>query len=129
MDDILIWADDLASLRACINEISGCAKALNIILSRKKFVIGDALPFAGYIVSSKGISPNQERVSAIRHFPTPVDTTGIKSFMGLANQLNFFIPDFAHQTRGMRALLGKNTVSGRTPSSSGFPSTRKSLSG
>ena len=30
--------------------------------------------------------------------------------MGLANQLNFFIPDFAHQTRGMRALLGKNTV-------------------
>ena len=86
------------------------AKALNLILSRKKFVIGDELPFAGYIISSKGISPNQERVSAIKDFPTPVDTTGIKSFMGLANQLSFFIPDFAHQTRGMRALLGKNTV-------------------
>jgi len=110
VDDILIWGEDIASLHARILEISNRAKALNVILSRKKFVIGDELPFAGYIVSSKGISPNQERVSAIKDFPTPVDTTGIKSFMGLANQLSFFIPDFAHQTRGMRALLGKNTV-------------------
>ena len=110
VDDILIWADDLSSLRLRIDEISRRARDLKIILSRKKFVIGDSLPFAGYIVSSKGVSPNQERVSAIRQFPRPSDTTGIKSFMGLANQLSFFIPDFAHQTRGMRALLGKNTV-------------------
>ena len=112
VDDVLIWANDVNSLNARILEISRRAKALNVILSRKKFIIGDELPFAGYIVSSRGVSPNQERVSAIKNFPTPVDTTGIKSFMGLANQLSFFIPDFAHQTRGMRALLGKNNGPG-----------------
>ena len=66
VDDVLIWANDVTSLHARIMEISRRAKALNVILSRKKFVIGDNLPFAGYIVSSKGVSPNQERVSAIR---------------------------------------------------------------
>ena len=52
----------------------------------------------------------RDRVEAIKNFPTPKDSTGVKSFLGLANQLNFFIPDFAHLTRGMRALLGKGTV-------------------
>ena len=81
-----------------------------MILSRKKFCIGSSLPFAGYIVSSVGVTLNAERVEAIRRFPIPKDSTGVKSFLGLVNQLNFFIPDFAHLTRGMRALLGKGSV-------------------
>ena len=68
------------------------------------------MPFAGYIVSNQGVQPNQDRVAAIQHFPSPKDQTGIKSFLGLANQLNFFIPDFAHHTKLMRDLLGKGKV-------------------
>ena len=77
--DILSWAPDLPSLRIRINKISNRSKELNGILSRKKFIIGTELPFAGYVVSNKGVSPNQERVSAFRKFPIPVDTTGVKS--------------------------------------------------
>ena len=110
VDDILIWAPDLDTLRSRINEISTRCQSLNVVLSRKKFCIGTSLPFAGYIVSNTGITPNAERVEATRKFPTPKDSNGVKSFLGLANQLNFFIPDFAHLTRGMRALLGKGTV-------------------
>ena len=80
------------------------------MLSNKKFVIGSTLPFAGYIVSSQGVQPNQDRVAAIRNFPSPKDQTGIKFFLGLANQLNFFIPDFAHNTKLMRDLLGQGKV-------------------
>ena len=53
VDDILIWADDLQQLEARINEISLRCRRLNVILSKKKFVIGSSLPFAGYIVSDK----------------------------------------------------------------------------
>ena len=73
-------------------------------------MIGSTLPFVGYIVSKQGVQPNQDRVAAIRHFPSPKDQTGIKYFLGLANQLNFFIPDFAHHTKLMRDLLGKGKV-------------------
>ena len=103
VDDILIWAPDLPTLKTQIEETQ---LALNVVLSKKKFIIGEELPFAGYIVSKCGVCPNQERVSAIRQFPIPKDQTGIKSFLGLANQLNIFIPDFAHHTRHMRELLG-----------------------
>ena len=110
MDDILIWAPDMSTLQSRIEEISSRCKILNIVLSKKKFVIGSTLPFAGYIVSNQGVQPNQDRVAAIRKFPSPKDQTGIKSFLGLANQLNFFIPDFAHNTKLMRDLLGKGKV-------------------
>ena len=79
VDDILIWAHDLDTLHSRINEISRRCQTLNVVLSRKKFCIGTSLPFAGYIVSSTGITPNAERVEAIRKFPTPKDTTGVKS--------------------------------------------------
>ena len=104
VDDILIWAPDMTTLQSRIEEISSRCKILNIVLSKKKFVIGSTLPFAGYIVSNQGVQPNQDRVAAIRKFPSPKDQTGIKSFLGLANQLNFFIPDFAHNTKLMRDL-------------------------
>ena len=84
MDDILIWAPDMFTLQSRIEEISSRCKVLNIVLSKKKFIIGSTLPFAGYIVSDQGVQPNQERVVAIRHFPSPKDQTGIKSFLGLA---------------------------------------------
>ena len=110
VDDILIWAPDMATLQSRIEEISSRCKILNIVLSKKKFVIGSTLPFAGYIVSSQGVQPNQDRVAAIRNFPSPKDQTGIKYFLGLANQLIFIIPDFAHNTKLMRDLLGQGKV-------------------
>ena len=100
----------MTTLQSRIEEISSRCKILNIVLSKKKFVIGSTLPFAGYIVSNQGAQPNQDRVAAIRKFPSPKDQTGIKSFLGHANQLNFFIPDFAHNTKLMRGLLGKGKV-------------------
>ena len=65
---------------------------MNIILSKKKFQIGSELLFAGLVISAKGL----ERTRALSDFPTPKYITGVRSFLGLANQLSGFIPDFAH---------------------------------
>ena len=75
-----------------------------MVLSRKKFVIGTELSFAGLIVSAKGIKLDPERIVAISKFPVPNDITGVRSFLGLANQLSGFIPDFAHMTVKLRDL-------------------------
>ena len=65
------------------------------------------MPFAGYIVSNKGVHPDPTRVESITNFPRPKDQTALKSFLGMAQQLAFFIPDYAHATVSMRSLLGK----------------------
>ena len=42
---------------------------------------------------------------AIASFPSPKNITDLRSFLGLANQLAFFLPDFSHLTSEMRKLL------------------------
>ena len=42
---------------------------------------------------------------AISSFPTPKNIKDIRSFLGLANQLAFFLPDFSHLTFEMGKLL------------------------
>ena len=109
VDDILVWAPNLEDLKSRVEQRARNCEKLNIILSKKKFQIGTSLPFAGYIVSNNGVRPDPNRVEAIRKFPTP-NATGVRSFLGLTQQLSFFMPDFSYAAVAMRQLLGKNKL-------------------
>ena len=86
-----------------------CQK-LNITLSKKKFQIGKQIQFSGYLVGEDGVKPDPDRIKAITNFPTPTNLTGVRSFLGLAQQLSFFIPDFSHAITAIRQLHGKEKV-------------------
>ena len=68
------------------------------------------MSFADYIVSYAGVRPDPIHVQSLRNFPVPKDQTGAKSFMGLANQLTMFIPDYAQITKSLRELMGKGAT-------------------
>ena len=78
VDYIIVWASNLEELSLRINEITSRCEKLNIILSKKKFVIGDEITFAGYSISKDGVKPDSTQVKAIKEFPVPIDTTGHK---------------------------------------------------
>ena len=106
VDDILVWANSLPDLVDRVRQIAKKCKNLNIILSQKKFMMGNELPLSGLIVGAKGVSPDPERTRAQSEFPRPKDLTGVGSFLGLANHLSGFVPDFAHMTVALRGLTG-----------------------
>ena len=81
-DDIILWASSLEELSLRINEIVCRCASSNIILSKKKFVIGDEISFADYMISKDGVKPDATRVRAIKEFPVPTDATGVKSQSG-----------------------------------------------
>ena len=66
-----------------------------------------SLKFAGCVVSASGVTPDPDRISALANFPTPSDQTSVRSFLGLCNQLAFFVPDYQHHTVSLRQLTGK----------------------
>jgi hypothetical protein len=41
--------------------------------------------FLGYIISAKGIQVDEEKVKAIKEWPTPKSITEVRSFHGLAS--------------------------------------------
>ena len=54
--------------------------------------------------------PDSDRFSAVSNFfPVPTDQTAVRSFLGLCNQLAFFVPDFQHHTVSLWQLTGKSS--------------------
>ncbi|ROT83561.1 hypothetical protein C7M84_023253 [Penaeus vannamei] len=83
-----------------------------IALNGDKFVIAaPSVSFCSYTISNKGIEADQDRVSAIRDFPTPANVTDLRSFTGLVNQLSEFTPSIAATAQTLRPLLSPNTHS------------------
>ena len=107
MDDILVWAVTSSELESPLNSILERCNQLHVTLSRSKFHIDDTLKFAGCVLSDKGVFPDPDRISALSNFPVPTDQTGVCSFLGLCNQLAFFVPDFQHHTVSLCQLTGK----------------------
>ena len=105
VDDILIWASSLVSLEQRIIQILERCATINVTISKKKFTIGTEIPFVGFLISDNGIKPDPQKTVAIASFPSPKNITDLCSFLGLANQLAFFLPDFSHLTSEMRKLL------------------------
>ena len=110
VDDILVWAPSLPELKTRVETIANNCKNLNITLSKKKFEIGKQIQFAGYLVGENGVKLDPDRIRAIKDFPQPTNLTGVRSFLGLAQQLSFFSPDFSHTTTAIMPLLGKEKV-------------------
>ena len=102
VDDTLIWAPTHEELIKRIEIVLERCDNIGVTISIKKFEIGQDILFAGYRVTKDGIRPDPEKTLAIRKFPEPKEVTGIRSFLGLANQLTFFVPDFAHMSAKMR---------------------------
>ena len=107
VDDILVAANKLATLKTKIIEVVKCCRENGITLSKSKFEIGTSVNFAGYTISSKGVEADKEKIAAISEFPTPKNVKDIRSFCGLANQLAEFVPELAAISAPLRNLLKK----------------------
>ena len=130
VDDILIEGKDYDHLFARIETVLQRCVNSNITISLKKMQVGETVVFAGFQVSAKGIHPVKERMQAITDYPTPTNTTELKGFLGLSTQLGHFVPDVAHATNPLTALLKKNTAWNWLPEQTeAFQRTKKILTG
>ena len=56
----------------------------NLYANPEKCVFAiDHIDFLGFVVSSKWVHVDEEKVAAIRHWPTPTNVNEVRSFHGL----------------------------------------------
>ena len=90
IDDTRLWADNLKeSFFQAVTWLDICGH-LGITLNPNKFAFGaDTVEFTGFEITPNSIHPCKKYLDAIRNFPTPANTTDIRSWFGLVNQVSY----------------------------------------
>lgn len=66
------------------------------------------LEFLGHNICSQGVSPSESKIAALRTFREPQNEAEVRSFLGLANYMNKYIPNLATIDEPLRNLLHKD---------------------
>lgn len=90
VDDTCLWDD---TIEGCFyhtwDYIALCAEN-GVVFNADKFQFcQDSVAFAGFNITSDGIQPSNEILSAIKDFPAPKDLQGARSWFGLVNQVSW----------------------------------------
>ena len=93
LDDILIYTEDpgqphVEAVRWVLDQLRKHSLFANL---KKCRFHQDEVRFLGYVVSSKGISMEAERIEVVKDWPEPKSVHDIQVFLGFANFYQQFI--------------------------------------
>ena len=96
VDDILVASPDPVTHALHLRQVLSRLRDAGMVINPKKCELGkSSVDFLGHRVSSAGISPLPERVSAVQDFPVPKNRRDIQRFLGMVNYYRRFLAGLA----------------------------------
>ena len=106
LDDLLILSPTFEHHLELLKKVFDKLKEANLSVNLEKCKFcRSSIPFLGFVVDSKGIHSDPEKVRAVELFPRPSTVTQIKRFIGLIGWYRRFIPDFSTLSSSITALI------------------------
>ena len=111
IDDIIVFTPTFDEHIKVLKEVFQRIKAAGLKISPKKCEFARTeLIYLGFIINSKGISTNMEKVQAVVEIPDPKDIKDLQTVVGKLTYYARFIPDFAKKARPLNLLRRKGAV-------------------
>ena len=109
IDDILISGstidEHLQTLDVVLQKLETAGLKLN---KSKCFFLHSQVEYLGHIIDKVGLHPTAEKVLAIREAPRPHNVSELRSFFGIINYYNRFLPNLSTKLAPLYRLLQKS---------------------
>lgn len=108
VDDIVVWADSVASMHAHLRLLFDTLRAHRVQLKRSKCAFFlKSVRFLGHIVDGEGMSADRDKVAVLAHMPHPENTQDVRSLLGVVGFLRPYIPHVSDYLQPIQKLLKK----------------------
>lgn len=113
MDDLLIWSKagdwdhHLKTLEEVFTKLVNAGITINL---KKSKLACKTVKYLGHIIDEYGVRPDPAKVAAVANFPRPQTVRHIRQFLGLANWMRKFVPDFSAIAKPLNARLERNAA-------------------
>ncbi|XP_055634095.1 uncharacterized protein K02A2.6-like [Toxorhynchites rutilus septentrionalis] len=108
LDDIFVVGRNIEEHNTRLEKVMKRLEGRGVQLNWDKCLFrADEVEFLGNKITRSGIAPSDTKVAAITSFRRPTSDSEVRSFLGLANYLNKFIPNLATLDEPLRALIKK----------------------
>ena len=117
LDDIFIYTDDdgnghVTAVRWVLEQLRKFSLYANL---KKCRFHQEEVRFLGYVVSSKGIRMEDERIEAVKRWPEPQSVRDIQVFLGFANFYRRFIQGFSRIAAPLTSMLKTSSTESAEP--------------
>ena len=109
LDDILIYSENDTEHEIHVKKILSILKkhGLEVDIKKCEFHVTKT-KFLGFIISTKGIEVNPEKIAIIQDWRYAANVRGVQSFLGFCNFYRRFIAGYSRICRPLTALTGKD---------------------
>ncbi|XP_055619559.1 uncharacterized protein K02A2.6-like [Toxorhynchites rutilus septentrionalis] len=114
-DDLLVFGvgdsleDALINHNKCLLNLFRRLNEHNVKLNKSKIRLCEtSVKFYGHVLTSKGLQPDESKISTIRNFPIPINRKEVHRFIGMVNYLSRFIPNLSANLTNLRKLISES---------------------
>ena len=111
VDDCIVFSDNMEAHREDLKHVLGRLPAAGFTLRGSKCFFGKSkVSHLGFDYTGGGIASTEERIRAVTEWPIPSSTKEVRSFLGLVNFYQHFVPRFADVAAPLTNLTGSKTT-------------------